>query len=138
MEKLTKDITSYKEKLNSIPNIRRLNEYSILSVESIIESHLTPIVLDKGFDDYMSDYDKIKSIPETIIPVQVPKIVEYDDLSFNDIDTTLKQKFSISSFAEKFKEKMQQKGAFIEEGLRIKGNHFLCPFCEQDITAKKN
>lgn len=137
MAKLTKEINLYKEKLNSIPNIRRLNEYSILSVESIIESIMTPVEVAKDFDDYMSDYDKIKSIPEAITSIQVPKIFELDDLSFNDINTTLKQKFSISSFAEKFKEKMQQKGVFIEEGLRIKGDHHLCPFCEQDISAKK-
>lgn len=137
MAKLTKEISLYKEKLNSIPNIRRLNEYSILSVESIIESIMAPVEVAKDFDDYMSDYDKIKSIPEAITPIQAPNIFEYDDLSFKDIDTILKQKFSISSFAEKFKEKMQQKGAFIEEGLRIKGEHHLCPFCEQDISAKK-
>lgn len=137
MAKLTKEISLYKEKLNSIPNIRRLNEYSILSVESIIESIMAPVEVAKDFDEYMSDYDKIKSIPEAITSIQAPRIFEFDDLSFNDINTTLKQKFSISSFAETFKERMQQKGAFIEEGLRIKGEHHLCPFCEQDISAKK-
>lgn len=138
MAKLTKTINSYKEKLNSIPNIRRLNEYSILSEDSIIGSVMIPKELDKDFNGYMSDYDKIKSIPEAITPIQNPKIFEYDDALFADISTILKQKFSIASFAETFKEQMRQKGTFIEEGLKIMGNHCICPFCEQDITAKKD
>ena len=127
-------INQYKNNnISKIPNITRLNEYKELEASNIIKGH-SKYSLDKNIDEYIQDYDKIKSVPENL--ESVPEIL-FDAVNFEkvlSIKEMLEREFSLSSFSEDFKIKIKEKQEFIEKGLSLSKDG-KCPFCETPYNS---
>ena len=67
-DKIVQFIEKYKdENISKISNITRLNEYKELEPSNILKwDGKTVYALDKTVDEFIRDYDKIKSIPENL------------------------------------------------------------------------
>lgn len=135
VEKTKSEISNYiDEKIGSIPNIRRLNEFGYLTFEGIANGINDPwTVLTKSYDELINDYNKIKSIPENLADIRQIAHFTNDDSFITEITSTLEKEFSLGSFAENFKQKVKLKQDFIESGLMLISDN-ACPFCEQELT----
>jgi wobble nucleotide-excising tRNase len=123
------------KKIGSIPHIKKLNEYKdYLYFEGIYNDFENPWTgLRYGFKDYLNDFDKIKSVPESLPKLQeVLKVDDNTDFIKTTIDK-LKEKFDLSKVADDFKKKVLEKQSFIEKGLELLTETDKCPFCEQEI-----
>ena len=131
-EEIISFIEDYKtEHLSHIANITRLNEYRTLEPSNILkydEKEFHP--LEKNVDDYIKDFDKIKSIPENIPYIHTVTISNIDNDKIASIQELLLKPYTLSDFKEEFKSKIKNKQAFIEEGLRLTTDG-VCPFCER-------
>lgn len=123
-----------KNNIAAISNIRRLSEYSqfvsldvfLLNGESKKQS------LSKSFNEYVADYDKIKSVPENLVDIISIPSIQFEDATFSEILTILSTAYNLSHFAEDFKEEMRTKQDFIEKGLAfLDTKDKRCPFCKQ-------
>ena len=124
-------------KIGSIPNIKRLNEYkNYLNYDSIYLEYDKPWEnLEKTFKEYLKDYDKIKSVPEDLpIINEIPFINENIEF-INTVLTKLEQEFTLSSLADEFKKKVSEKREFVEKGLALLNDENKCPFCEQHLET---
>mgnify|MGYP000033293105 FL=1 len=120
--------------IDGIPNIRRIQEYGILSKEYIFLNYTKPISsIEKSVTQYIEEYDLIKSIPENIEPLQELHLPVIDSNWLGKIVDDLVKSFSVSNIAEEFKNKVRAKQLFIEEGVKLLPNS-KCPFCEQVIS----
>lgn len=137
-EQIRKEINEYlNENINNIANITRLGEY---------KKHLNPDEIFKGvdnelygvsksFDELLQDYNKVKSVPENLQDIGAIDRINIDIHRLNKIKEDLKEEFTLSSFAEDFKQKIKRKQDFIEKGVALfseKANE-ICPFCEQEL-----
>ena len=135
-KKIKDDIISYiedykKKHISHIANITRLNEYRTLDPANILKWDGKQLhSLKKTVEEYIKDYDKIKSIPENLPAVQEIAILSIDNDKINTIKELLLKEYTLSNFKEEFKSKIKSKQAFIEEGLKISINN-ICPFCER-------
>lgn len=127
-------IEQYKEeKLSRISNITRLNEYKELNFESIFKWDGTSgNKIDKAVEEYIDDYNKVKSVPENLNLVS-----EVSDLSFDfdriiSLQQILMTPYTLSGFSESFKDKIKSKQEFVEKGLEISKYNKVCPFCERE------
>lgn len=132
--------TFLNEKINPIRDIKRLQEYKqYLSVDKILE---TPIMfkkveVDKDFKSNIDDYNKIKATPDNLIDIKLIDTVESDFfLTLDKLIEDLGKIFSISSYAEDFKQKVKNRQNFIELGLKYKDEDGLCPFCGQKYETE--
>ena len=101
---------------------------------------------DYNDNDTFSNLKKLNSVlskmPDDLIDVSTFE-TKLDIIFLNDLTKLLSSKFSKSSFAKEFKDKIDSKQDFVAEGLsklpedRTKWES--CPFCEQELkeTAKK-
>lgn len=138
IEKVKNEVDEYiAEKIGSIPNIRRLEEYTYLNFDEIKASleELWPNIT-KTYDQLINDYDKIKSLPENLSDIQTIKPFEDNSEISSSIIQLLETEYSLSSFADEFKRKIKSKQTFIEEGLKLLNDDKICPFCEQKLTEK--
>ena len=120
--------------VDGIPNIRRIQEYGILSLENIFGNYTKPIPsIEKSVEQYIEEYDLIKSIPENIELLKELHLPMIDNDWLGNVVDYLGQSFSVSSIAEEFKDKVRAKQLFIEEGVKLLPNS-KCPFCEQAIS----
>lgn len=120
--------------IDGIPNIRRIQEYGILSKDKIFLEYNKPIPnIEKSVKQYIEEYDLIKSIPENIELLKELHLPVIDSDWLDIIVNELGQSFSVSSLAEEFKEKVRTKQHFIEEGVKLLSDS-KCPFCEQAIS----
>lgn len=120
--------------IDGIPNIKRIQEYGILSKDNIFLEYTNPISnIEKSVKQYIEEYDLIKSIPENIEPLKELHLPVIDSDWLDIIANELGQSFSVSSLAEEFKEKVRTKQHFIEEGVKLLPDS-KCPFCEQAIS----
>lgn len=122
------------KQLSHIANITRLNEYKTLSAASILKwdgKQLHP--LKKSVEEYIKDYDKIKSIPENLSLISGVSIPNIDDniIKINIIKEVLSKAYTLSNFKEDFKSKIKEKQSFVEEGLKLSSKDNVCPFCER-------
>ena len=131
-DKIVQFIEKYKdENISKISNITRLNEYKELEPSNILKwDGKTVYALDKTVDDFIRDYDKIKSIPENLSNVPEVSLLTIDDKAIESIQEMLRKEYTLSEFAEDFKLKIKNKQNFIEIGLSI-GKNNICPFCER-------
>jgi wobble nucleotide-excising tRNase len=138
-EKLEPEISQkIKDKIDSIPNIKRLNEYkNYLNYNTIYLNFDKPwIDIDKSFKDYLIDYNKIKSVPEDLPKIQIIPTLDEDIEFIKTVIEKLKEKFSLSSLAKDFKQKITSKREFVEKGIMLLNNENKCPFCEQYLKAE--
>lgn len=119
------------EKISKIYNITRLNEYKELNPSNILKWDGKPAYeLEKTVDEYIRDFDKIKSVPENLSNVPEVSIFTVDDKIIESIQAMLQKEYTLSEFSEDFKLKIKSKQEFVETGLSI-GKNDICPFCER-------
>lgn len=132
-EEIISFIENYKTKhLSQIANITRLNEYKTLSPANVLGwdgKHLHSMT--KSVDEYIKDYDKIKSVPENLSSISEVIIPNIDDNKIETIKDMLAKAYTLSNFKEDFKSKIKGKQSFIEEGLTLSSPDNVCPFCER-------
>lgn len=136
-EQIEKIIQTYLTKtIDSIRDIKRLQEYKdLLNIEAILNSvNQEKCSCDKTVDELLTDYNKVKSIPENLEDISLIDNVSIDTDFIQTIVSDLDKQYNLSSFADEFKAKIKSKQNFIEEGVRLfKDNH--CPFCEQELSS---
>jgi hypothetical protein len=127
--------------INVIRDIKRLQEYKqYLSIDTILNSSTkcSKVEVDKNLSDNIDDYNKIKSTPDNLIDIKSIDTAESDFLpTLTNMIENLGKVFSISSFAEDFKQKVKNRQDFIELGLRYKEEeNGVCPFCGQKFEKE--
>jgi wobble nucleotide-excising tRNase len=131
------EINKYlEENINHIQNIKRLDEYkSLLNAKIVFSGVDKPKQsVTKTFDELLTDYNKIKSVPENLSDIQVLSNTNIDFQLFNEIKENIRKEFSLSTLADVFKQKIKDKQAFVEKGLELHSqNKQICPFCEQEL-----
>lgn len=136
-EQIARTIQSYLIKnIDSIRDIKRLQEYKdLLNIEAILNSiNQEKCSCYKTVDELITDYNKVKSIPENLEDIPLIDNVSIDTDFIQTIVSDLNKQYNLSSFADEFKAKIKSKQNFIEEGVRLfKDNH--CPFCEQELSS---
>ena len=137
-EQIKNEINKYVSKnVSNVQNIKRLNEYKILEFQNIfdkIEQQKYPI--SKSFEVLLKDYNKIKSVPENLNDIQYIPELNIDFTYLNEIRKNCFEEYSLSSFAEDFKNKIKEKQIFIETGMDLLAKNpeeNKCPFCEQKL-----
>lgn len=97
---------------------------------------------DESFDDLKSLNGLLGAMPDNLEDV-TDDMVNINTEFLDDIKLLLKTKYSKSSFAQEFKEKIDSKLRFVSEGIsnlsKDKSDWRNCPFCEQELLddAKK-
>jgi len=136
-EQVEKDINGFvSKKVDIYTNIKRLNEYKFLNFQEILKNiDNDKSEVSKSLEELLEDYNKIKSVPENLEDIQVLKMIDFDFSMITTIRENLLKKYSLSSFAEDFKQKIKSKQSFIEKGVELfKQHNAVCPFCEQKIN----
>lgn len=138
---LKKDITTKIEayinkNIATIANIRRLGEYSQYVSAEVFLTHgdLWKLDLPKRVNDYITDYDKIKSVPENLDDISRLGKFEFPEDMYSEIRVILATAYTLSNFGEEFKAEMREKQEFVEKGLiLVKTSEGHCPFCKQKM-----
>ena len=138
---IEEDIDMYlHDNVDNIRDIKRLQEYKeYLNSISVLNytSRILPSV-EKSMEEYIQDFDKIKSVPEDlsdISSIDIGFLNVFDDKFLSSLLDNLKNAFTLSSFSEEFKKLVRSKQMFIEEGLRfISIENRKCPFCGQTFN----
>ena len=136
-EEVIEKIENYiAETINPIRDIKRLGEYSqYVSADVFMANGVSKcIVLSKNVKEYITDYDKVKSVPEELADIStIPTIIFERDM-FEEMIAVLSQAYTLGHFAETFKIEVRSKQEFIEKGLKVLGSvRKKCPFCGQDM-----
>lgn len=129
------------KKINVVRDIKRLQEYKqYLSIDTILDSSTkcSKVEVDKNLSDNIDDYNKIKSTPDNLKDIKSIDTAESDFRpTLTNMIENLGKVFSISSFAEDFKQKVKNRQDFIELGLRYKEEeNGVCPFCGQKFEKE--
>jgi wobble nucleotide-excising tRNase len=135
-EQIEKEIDSYiNENVSNIQNIRRLGEYRILEYQNIFDGvDKDKYDVQKSFEELIEDYNKIKSVPENLEDIELLDRLNIDLELLNEIKSNLEHEFTLSSLAEEFKKKINEKQDFVEAGMELyQKETSICPFCEQEI-----
>ena len=130
LEKLVNDYID--KSVNPIAGIKRLNEYKdLMSFHVLIsQNERKRQSVSKTVSGYISDFDKLKSIPEELNDIQRLRSINVDTDQISSILTELSTEYTISSFAEDFKAQVKSKQDFIERGVALyQENPSVCPFC---------
>lgn len=121
--------------LDSIQNIKRLSDYKKITYENIYtDVNKDTSVTVKSLEEWISDYNKVKAIPENLIDIEPLNTFVLDLTELTLIVDNLKIEFKLSDLAYDFKEKVKSKQFFIETGLEVGKDNDSCPFCEQVLS----
>jgi wobble nucleotide-excising tRNase len=121
-------------KINGIQNIRRLNEYQLLSFDNVFNRVDKSFGITKTYDDLILDYNKVKSIPENLEDINEITFPELKLDFLKEIQKQCEEKFTLNTIAESLKVKIKSKQSFIETGVSLWNKEIdNCPFCEQKI-----
>lgn len=137
-EQVETDVRTYvEESIGNIQNIKRLNEYSLLTPQSIfqgVESNKR-FEVSKSYNELIEDYNKIKSVPENLEDIKPIDRVNIDLDLLKEIEENSSKEYSLSSLADEFKKKIKDKQLFIETGMQLlqDSQNNSCPFCEQNL-----
>ena len=133
IEDIQNDIDKYKtDNLDNIQNIKRLSDYKKITYENIyIDINQDISDTDKILNEWLEDYNKVKSIPENLPDIDLLKTFNIDLNNVNQIIDNLNLEFKLSTLADNFKDKIKKKQIFIETGLSNMPEDNTCPFCEQ-------
>ncbi len=121
-----------------IANIKRLGEYSQYVSTDVFLTHGDSWKSDlpKGVKDYISDFDKVKSVPENLDDISRISKFDFSEELFSEIQTVLVTAYTLSSFGDEFKAEMRVKQDFVEKGLDlVKTSEGRCPFCKQKMDG---
>ena len=135
-ENLTKQIASeidryVNEKIKPIRDINRIKEYKLLTPKNIFDSvNADSLEVLKPMNELVSDYNKIKSVPETLAKIRPIEPIKIDFEFLEELVKDCEEEFALSKIAEEFKNKVKSKQPFIESGLGLIHKD-TCPFCEQ-------
>jgi len=138
---LTTKLSNYiYEKTNHIPYIVSIKEYSLLNIKNILSpDRLNIEKTKKNVDEYLKDYEKVKSVPDDLSDIQKIKELEnYEDFSelIQLVISYCEKKYSINTLALEFKKKIKSKQEFIESGISLlQTTNNKCPFCEQVLGS---
>lgn len=125
-----------RDKVNVIRDIKRLNEYKRLNVDEILSGSQNKVEGIDDFDKYIADWNRLKSIPDDISLLDTMLVFQYDKRVFEEIKDTLSKEYSLSTFAETFKELIKRKQTFVTEGVKLFDRGLnKCPFCEQSLNS---
>lgn len=121
--------------IDAIRDIKRLQEYKdFLNLEAILNyNNKEKAICSKTVEELLADYDKVKSIPENLPDISLIDNVSIDVGIIEQIVEDLTKSYSLSSFSDEFKAKIQNKQSFIEEGVKLFSDN-ICPFCEQKLS----
>lgn len=137
-DEVTAKIETYiKTNISSIANIRRIGEYSLyMSADTFFaQGEQKKTDLPKSVNDYIADFDKVKSVPENLSDIDALGLFEIDQENLNEIQGILSTVYTISNFGESFKAEMRNKQDFVEKGLILmKTSEGRCPFCKQTLN----
>ena len=138
-DELKSKIESFISKyITPISNIKRLGEYQDFVSADVFLSNGASLKQDlpKSFDDYITDYDKVKAVPEFLEDINEVDTFFFAHEQYQDILTIVGTAFTLSRFGDAFKDEIRAKQAFIEKGLSFmstsKGR---CPFCNQKLET---
>lgn len=108
-------------KITPIRDITRLQEYKdYLNIEAILKSNEGNKINNlKTTDEYIIDYNKIKSVPEALDDIRNISNIYIDLELLSTIATDLEKPYDLSSLAEDFKKKVREKQSFIEQGIGL-------------------
>jgi hypothetical protein len=136
---LTTKIDAYISKyIATIANIKRLSEYSQYVSAEVFLTHGDSWESDlpKRVNDYITDFDKVKSVPENLDDISRIGKFEFPEELFSEILTILATTYTLSSFGEEFKAEMREKQEFVEKGIDlVKTSEGRCPFCKQEMDS---
>lgn len=136
---LTAKINAYISKyIATIANIKRLGEYSqyVSAEEFLTHGGSWKSDLPKGVNEYITDFDKVKSVPENLDDISRIGKFEFPEELFSEILTILSTAYTLSSFGEEFKAEMREKQEFVEKGIElVKTSEGRCPFCKQKMDS---
>lgn len=138
-DNITAKIDAYISKnIATIANIKRLGDYSQYVSADVFLTHgdSRKSDLPKGVDDYITDFDKVKSVPENLDDILRLSKFEFPEELLSEIQTILATAYSLSRFGEEFKTEMREKQEFVEKGLElVKTSEGRCPFCKQKMDS---
>lgn len=120
----------------SITNIRRLGEYAnYVSADIFLANGESKKQdLPKTVNDYIADYDKVKSVPENLEDIERLTTFELHPDVFAEIQKILSTAYTLSTFSDAFKVEMRSKQDFVEKGLSLVPiSEGRCPFCKQKL-----
>jgi wobble nucleotide-excising tRNase len=130
------EVNQYVEtEIKPIRDINRIKEYKLLHVKDLYSRFQTDqFEVEKSMESLLADYNKIKSVPETLARLNELEPIHIDSNFILSILDDCRKEFVLSDIAAEFKEKVRSKQKFIEIGLDLIDDN-LCPFCEQDFQA---
>lgn len=136
---ITAKIDSFISKyVAGIANIKRLGEYSQFVSADVFLTHGDSWKSDlpKGINDYIADFDKVKSVPENLDDIAKLNRYEFPNELLSEIQSILETSYTLSRFGEEFKAEMRIKQEFVEKGLElVKTSEGRCPFCKQKMDG---
>ncbi|NOZ47046.1 MAG: AAA family ATPase [Chlorobi bacterium] len=126
------------DKIDGIQNIKRLSEYrDLLTPQKIIQSvDKKSYGITKSYNELVTDYNKIKSVPENLLDIEKIDSAEINLEYLKEISQNCKKEYSLSALADNFKRKIKEKQDFIEKGIDLihkSKEDSICPFCEQEL-----
>lgn len=133
------NISHYLDKnINSIRDIKRIKEYDdLLKTDTLLNIETIKVDTNKTLAELLSEHNKIKSIPDNIQPIPKIEIPEIDLTSLKNCIIDLQKVYSLSSFAQEFKNRINGKRSFYENGVTYyTENPSVCPFCGQAIAPE--
>lgn len=134
----TKIETYIDTNIASIANIRRLGEYSnYVSADIFLANGETKKQdLPKAVNEYIADFDKVKSVPENLEDIERLNAFEFQPDVFAEIQKILSTAYTLSTFSDAFKAEMKSKQDFVEKGLSlVLTSEGRCPFCKQKLES---
>lgn len=107
-------------------------EYQNFNINNLFNPNYN-ITESETFNELVAKNNQLKAIPDNLADLyNIGLIIQTEILS--NIDIFLKEKYTRSTIAEDFKQKVKQKQGFIELGIGLIDKEINeCPFCEQKL-----
>lgn len=110
-------------------------EYQNLNINNLFNPNYN-IKESETFIELAAKHNQLKAIPDNLTDLYNVGLIKQTEI-LSDIDIFLKEKYTRSSIAEDFKQKVKQKQGFIEFGVGLIDQEINeCPFCEQKLDDK--
>lgn len=134
-EIIENSVLDAQKQLRSIGVQRSTREFLNISFQNVFERKATEET--RSFEEIFQQYNTLKSMPENIQDIIYP--LGFSVESINDdlasAQDVLNTSFTLSLFADEFKNSVKMKQSFIETGLSYSDGR-VCPFCGQEYDEK--
>ena len=132
---IEQNIEDGKKQLKELQIQSNTSEFIRITYDNI--EALIPTDENEDFVVLKEKYTKLLDMPSDMDDVMVPSFPDENQIKqlLNAIKEVLLQEYSLSRFAEEFKEKVKIKQAFVEKGLQLSDGK-TCPFCGQTYDNK--